>query len=223
MPARATPRWRRPQAKAFTLIELLLVIAVAGILAALLLPSLARAKQKARTAQCLAQLHQLGLAMSLYADEHEGLLPMAHATVQWNSHQPTPWTRPLLPYYGATNLLTCPAYCRVYERSPFSYFMGARSAFIAAGGQPASVLLTGILFPPQYILSGDSNYPFPADDADPDNYTQDTLFATNLPAHGGRVNILFADKHAATTRRFDRKTMTYSHTTPEVDWDDWDF
>jgi prepilin-type N-terminal cleavage/methylation domain-containing protein/prepilin-type processing-associated H-X9-DG protein len=207
----------------FTLIEMLAVIAILAILASLLLPGAARVKVRAQTIRCMGQLRQLGLAMALYCDDHQGLLPAAHAEVPWENRAPPPWTWPLLPYYGTTNQLSCPAYSRFHHRSPFNYFMGARAAFIEAGGQPASVFLPRIALPTQYILSGDCNYPFSPSDADPDNYTVDTLFATNPPAHGRRVNVLFADKHVSTAPRFDAATMTHSFTTPGMEWNDWDF
>ena len=67
----APPGPRGPGGPAgFTLIELLVVIAIIAVLASLLLPAWSRAKESARTAQCLSQMRQIGLAVRLYADEN---------------------------------------------------------------------------------------------------------------------------------------------------------
>lgn len=65
---------RPPRNSAFTLIELLVVIAIIVILAALLLPALAGARQRASGIVCLNQLRQLQLASSMYSNEHQDFL-----------------------------------------------------------------------------------------------------------------------------------------------------
>src|SRR4051812_37774688 len=59
----------------FTLIELLVVIGIIGVLIAILLPSLGRAREQARATTCASQLRQLGLGLMIYAQNNQGWLP----------------------------------------------------------------------------------------------------------------------------------------------------
>lgn len=64
--------------RGFTLIELLVVIAIIAILAAILFPVFARAREKARQTSCLSNLKQIGLALQMYAQDYDMLLPLAN-------------------------------------------------------------------------------------------------------------------------------------------------
>ncbi len=91
----------------FTLIELLVVIAIIAVLAGLLLPALASAKAKARQSACMSGLHQLGLGIQMYADDHRGYFPeTTHGTTETNRS----WIFTLRPYVGNVDAIrACPS------------------------------------------------------------------------------------------------------------------
>ncbi|MGZ4961470.1 MAG: prepilin-type N-terminal cleavage/methylation domain-containing protein [Limisphaerales bacterium] len=85
--------------RAFTLVELLIVVAVIAILASLLLPALASGKSKARSTQCLDQLRQWGIALHLYASANEDAIPRRGQGVRplSNLDRPEDWFNALAP------------------------------------------------------------------------------------------------------------------------------
>ncbi len=101
------------KSKAFTLIELLVVIAIIAILAALLLPALSRAKQRAWGTACLSQVKQIGLASRMYADDNADALPRS-------AHEGASWVSTLQPYCAGTNLWRCPRDAQLTRRYSFA-------------------------------------------------------------------------------------------------------
>lgn len=72
-------------AKAFTLIEVLVVVAIMALLLSILLPSLRQARASAYAAACASNLHQFGIALATYENEHNGYQPRAgtYTSMQW--------------------------------------------------------------------------------------------------------------------------------------------
>ena len=95
---------------AFTLLELLVVIAILALLISILLPSLARAKQLAKTANCLCNMRNMEIAHWMYMTAGDGHLiraGLAHGGA--HAIEGVAWINTLQPYYGDRLMARCPS------------------------------------------------------------------------------------------------------------------
>jgi prepilin-type N-terminal cleavage/methylation domain-containing protein len=221
--------------RAFTLIELLVVIAIIAILAALLLPALASAKQKAWTTSCNSNLHQIGLGMRMFADDNNEFYPESGANIYWGAIDVAPpvgsgkpsWSEQVFPCVGSTNAFNCPGNAQLSAslRGPFNYFNGCNAAYVAAHVFSA-VKGTAILFPSAFVLGGDTagtksngaGLQFDPQDADKDDYTQNCVGGAADPAiteywkiHSRGQNLMFADGHSKWSKAFNPGEMTLGY------------
>ena len=188
----------------FTLLELLVVVAIIGVLAGLLLPALSRAREAARSVQCLGQMRQIAMALRLYADDHGDEFPRSQHSAF--AHGQLPWGRALATGLGATaaawtNLFQgvyhCPGDRRV---TPWSYGL---NVYFELGpdddysGKPETWRrLTLVPRPSGTVLYSESSST--ADHLMAHFWTRadDASEVAGL-RHGRRSNYLFVDGHAA--------------------------
>jgi len=121
------PRWSHLGGKSgFSLVEVLVVAAILGVLAALIFPSVKGALKRSQQASCLSNLRQIGVAAHLFAGDHNGLLPgriytPASGSTPENNHGGEQWDVQIMPYLGIptttspvnrTTVFYCPASVR---------------------------------------------------------------------------------------------------------------
>jgi prepilin-type N-terminal cleavage/methylation domain-containing protein len=119
--------------RAFTLIELLVVISIIALLMAIMMPSLQRVRKQARAVVCQSNMHQWGLAWSMYAQEHDGVF-FGYGV----------WTGPLRRYYTDKEMMFCPMARKTWDE-------GGKGAYSAWGYGSAygSYGMNGYFYNPQ--------------------------------------------------------------------------
>ncbi len=194
----------KTRTKAFTLIELLVVIAIIGVLVAFAVPAFNSAREKGVALSCLNNLRQLGLGVTIWAGDNEGLLMGTGAWV------------PILRYGSETDtsgqgavpdnkIFRSPFDARrvtTDSSSPVSYAINSVVADLSATPLP---LIDSIASPSNFVLmtakkSDNSNSSFSGTLTSTDQTVdQASVFGTHQAGSGGTykfVNVLFGDGHA---------------------------
>jgi prepilin-type N-terminal cleavage/methylation domain-containing protein/prepilin-type processing-associated H-X9-DG protein len=221
-----TARLKRNSPPGFTLVELLVVMAIIAILVAVSVPAYTMAIMQANKAKCAANLRNIGVGMLAFAGDNNGNLPESGGVIPYNSIDSTTkqngWTQQLEPYMGAgsamenssgTSVYQCPDRGLVSDNKYYSYFNGAHAADPnpSSGGTFGPVCLLKMHAQSQHIIAGDIGHAgvFTVDDADKDDYgANNPAFGSAIVIHGGSVNLLFGDGHVENARSYDNTRMT---------------
>ncbi len=234
---------RAPRRSAFTLVELLVVVALIALLIGILLPSLAKARKQAITVQCLSNQRQIGLAMEAYTHDYDGSFPIAHysdparhAQVAWDTVTYTSGPDKVGPgliweYVDGGAVQQCPAY-RGASNTLADRYTGYNynTTYIGRGsGEPsykgmteAPAKVADARHPVRAALVGDGGYAAGANKfmrAPLDPIGEGTVHAgAQAYRHLDRTNVVHVDGHGAPTGRRFRKPGARPSNERLLDW-----
>jgi len=182
--------------RGFTLIELLVVIAIISILASILMPVFSRARSKARGTACQSNLHQLALALTMYAGDYDEVLPLwslvgGSPTSSAPAGTPYTWDQQTLAYTRNQQILQCPE--NPFGRGYRSYALPRYCSGVALGRFPAPTATVALFEKGQY--------PFGTwEDATGENVYQSHTCKgqpgySEVPFHNEGKNFAFIDGH----------------------------
>ncbi|MGB8168908.1 MAG: prepilin-type N-terminal cleavage/methylation domain-containing protein [Chthoniobacteraceae bacterium] len=187
---------------AFTLVELLVVIAVIGLLASLLLAGAHRVREQADVARCLHNLRQWSVALTAYATDHDGETPRRGQGVRpvTKIQKPEDWFNALPPYAGLPayrdlpqrirpgdgTIFACP---RAQDPGAFAFLPYAMNRELSPTDRQSPHRLAEIPEPAKVVFMADAPGPYSSTIASdgPDSV---------VARHGGRANVVFLDGHA---------------------------
>jgi prepilin-type N-terminal cleavage/methylation domain-containing protein/prepilin-type processing-associated H-X9-DG protein len=184
--------------RAFTLIEVLVVVAVISILAALLFPIFSQAREKARQASCASNTRQVGLAILMYAESYDETLP---PVAYEGSQGDVLWLELVAPYVKNQRVFQCPS-DGLSERS--SYGLNELAFGDLTDSPPGSVsALAMFQAPAQTVMLGDTGTGEDRTTLLPDTFKlvapsgelDDDEDARPAARHSRRVNLSFMDGH----------------------------